>query len=225
MRTNMLPGLVGALQANASRQQERVRLFEMGLCFQPAADAGLEREAGDLSGDLSVVRQQPMLAIVLSGACVPEGWNQGRDDVDFFDIKGLMEQVFEWAGLVDVSYALRRDDVMHPGQSATVLVAGRPVGRLGRLHPEVETRLDVPRPIYFLEVEAEAVLQRGTRKYQAFSRYPSVRRDLALVVDEQVTVELNGKTVIREAHLPGMPPGPQSRRRAPKSPHRGRHHR
>jgi len=76
---------------------------------------------------------------------------------------------------------------MHPGQAATVLVAGRPVGRLGRLHPEVETRLDVPRPIYFLEVEAEAVLQRGTRKYQAFSRYPSVRRDLALVVDEQVT--------------------------------------
>ena len=187
MRTNMLSGLVGALQVNASRQQDRVRLFEMGLCFQPPADVGLEGEAGDLSGDLSVVRQQLMLAIVLSGACVPEGWNQGRDDVDFFDIKGLMEQVFDWAGLVDVSYVLRRDDVMHPGQAATVLVAGRPVGRLGRLHPEVETRLDVPRPIYFLEVEAEAVLQRGTRKYQAFSRYPSVRRDLALVVDEQVT--------------------------------------
>ncbi len=197
MRTSMLTGLVGALQINASRQQDRVRLFEIGLCFQPVAEADSKDEPDDRSAGPAAVRQTPMVAVVLSGPRTPERWNLGRDDVDYFDIKGLMEQVFEWAGVANVDYASRRDPVMHPGQAATVRVAGEPVGRLGRLHPEIETRLDVPRPIYFLEVEAAAVLERGMRKYQAFSRYPSVRRDLALVVDRQVTAAEIGR-VVRE---------------------------
>ncbi len=197
MRTSMLAGLVGALQINASRQQDRVRLFEIGLCFQPVAEAGSKDESDDRSGGPAAVRQTPMVAVLLSGPRTPEGWNLGRDDVDFFDIKGLMEQVFDWAGVANVDYALRRDPIMHPGQAASVLVAGKLVGRLGRLHPEIEARLDVARPIYFLEVEAAAVLERGIRKYQAFSRYPSVRRDLALVVDQQVTAGEIGR-VVRE---------------------------
>ena len=197
MRTSMLTGLVGALQINASRQQDRVRLFEIGLCFQPVAEADSKDEPDDRSGGPAAVRQTPMVGAVLSGPRAPERWNLGRDDVDFFDIKGLMEQVFDWAGVADVDYASRRDPIMHPGQAATVLVAGQSAGRLGRLHPEIEARLDVPRPVYFLEVEAAAVLERGMRKYQVFSRYPSVRRDLALVVDRQVTAAEIGR-VVRE---------------------------
>jgi phenylalanyl-tRNA synthetase beta chain len=128
-----------------------------------------------------------MVGVLLFGTRTPESWHRDRAEVDYFDVKGLLEQIFDWSALADVDYAARRDPVMHPGQAATVLVAGEPVGRLGRLHPEIETRLDLPGPVYFFEVVADVLRQRGMRKYQAFSRYPSVRRDLALVVDQQVT--------------------------------------
>ena len=176
-----------ALQVNAARQQERVRLFEIGLCFCPEGQ----------SGPATSVRQVTLAAGVLSGPRSLEVWNQARDDVDFFDVKGLVEQLFEWAGLPGCAFEALDDPIMHPGQAAAVLLDGRRVGRLGRLHPEVESRLDVSRPIYVFELEADAVLRRGLRKYRGISRYPSVRRDLALVVDRRVAAADIGR-IVRE---------------------------
>jgi phenylalanyl-tRNA synthetase beta chain len=178
MRTTMMPGLVGALRVNLSRQQERVRLFEVGQCFQPG-------ESGGGTGP-GRIRQQTMVAGILSGPRYPESWNQGRDEVDFFDLKGLVEQLIDWAGLEGVRFEASEDRVLHPGQAAAVLFDGEQAGRLGRLHPEIEERLEIARPVYFFELAAEAVLQRGARRFQGFSRYPSVRRDLALVVNREV---------------------------------------
>jgi phenylalanyl-tRNA synthetase beta chain len=170
MRTNLFTGLLNALRTNVSRQQERVRLFEIGLAFVPGAP----------------IRQEQRVGGVLYGPRLPENWASERDAVDFFDLKGVVERLFEWAGLADVVFVRCEDPVLHPGQSAAVHVGGVYAGRLGRLHPEVEARLDLAKPVYCFELDAAALLSRGPRRYRGISRYPSVRRDLAILVPRHV---------------------------------------
>ncbi len=175
MRTSMLPGLVDALQANIARQQDRVRLFEVGQCFLPAVD-----------GEDSDIEQPWMVGAALWGRRGPENWNLADEKVDFFDLKGDVERLISWTGRRDLTFERVEDPVLHPGQSARVLAAGQPVGRLGRLHPEIEQHLDVPGEVYLLEILADAVLSHSRRRHGVVSRYPSVRRDLAIVVPETV---------------------------------------
>jgi phenylalanyl-tRNA synthetase beta chain len=172
MRTNMLPGLIDALRANVARQQDRVRLFEVGQCF-------LRSEEGE-------VAQPTMVGAVLWGRRHPENWNLADENVDFFDLKGDVERLFSWTGRRDVSFERIEDPVLHPGQSAKILAGGEVVGRMGRLHPEIEQHLDVSGEIYLLEILADAVLSHARRRHGVVSRYPSVRRDLAIVVPEAV---------------------------------------
>jgi phenylalanyl-tRNA synthetase beta chain len=170
MRTNLLTGLLDALRTNVSRQQDRVRLFEIGLAFVPGRP----------------IRQELRVGGVLYGPRQPERWANERDAVDFFDLKGVVERLFEWAGLAAINFVRREDPVLHPGQSAAVTIDGAYAGRLGRLHPEVEARLDIAGPVYCFELDAQMLLQRGPRCYRPISRYPSVRRDLALVMPRDV---------------------------------------
>jgi len=172
MRTSMLPGLVDALRANIARQQDRVRLFEVGQCFLPT-------ENGE-------VAQPLMVGAVLWGRRHPESWNLADEAVDFFDLKGDMERLLSWSGRRDVTFRPADDPVLHPGQSAEILASGEVVGHLGRLHPEIEQHLDVTGEVYLLEVLADAVLSHTRRRHGVVSRYPSVRRDLAIVVPETV---------------------------------------
>ncbi len=177
MRTSMLPGLVDALRANIARQQDRVRLFEVGQCFLPSA------QAGDEGGE---VEQPWLLGAVIWGRRHPETWNLASDGVDFFDLKGDVERLISWTGRRDLTFARLEDPVLHPGQSAQILAAGEPVGRLGRLHPEIEQHLDVTGEVYVLEILADAVLSHARRRHGVVSRFPSVRRDLAIVVPQAV---------------------------------------
>ncbi len=170
MRTNLLPGLMDALRLNLSRQQERVWLFESGLCFQP--------------GDTLV--QSLRVGAVCCGPRSPVSWSQATEPVDFFDLKGVVERLLDWAGLAGVEYRPAEDPVLHPGQAAAVHVDGRPVGRIGRLHPEIELALDITKAVYLFELEGETLLERARRVNRGISRFPSVRRDLALVVDDAV---------------------------------------
>ena len=170
MRTSLLSGLVTALRNNLSRQATRVRLFETGQCFR--------KEADDLA-------QLTLCGGILFGPREREGWAHDRDRVDFFDVKGDVERLFALGGL-GVGYTKATDPVLHPGQSAVVLVDGEPAGRFGRLHPEVETVLELPSGVFVFELEEDAVLARRRRRHGSVSRQPSVRRDLALVVDCEV---------------------------------------
>ncbi|MGE0625527.1 MAG: phenylalanine--tRNA ligase subunit beta [Pseudomonadales bacterium] len=169
MRTSLFPSLVEALRANVSRQQDRVRLFEVGRCFH----------AGD------PVRQPVMLGMVLWGRRDPENWALPGASVDFFDLKGDLERVLAWTGQ-KAGFERLADPVLHPGQAAALIVGGQRVGRFGRLHPEFEQRLDMPGEIFLAEVEAQAVLAQARRWHGTVSRFPSVRRDLAIVVDRSV---------------------------------------
>jgi phenylalanyl-tRNA synthetase beta chain len=170
MRTSLLPGLLEALRFNVARQQDSIRLFEVGLCFKPGAELSQTLTLGGL----------------LSGRRQPESWGHGAQEVDFFDLKGDVERLFAWNGL-GVTYDRLTDPALHPGQAAGVYLDGVPLGRLGRLHPEIERALDITQPVFLFEFAAEQVMRRGRRTHRALSKYPSVRRDIALVVADHVS--------------------------------------
>lgn len=172
MRASLWPGLVKALQHNLNRQQDRVRLFESGLRF-----------VGQLEG----LKQEPMLAGVVCGSRLPEGWAQGRDVVDFFDVKADVEAVLGFAGALDsFSFVPGSHPALHPGQTARIEREGRLVGYVGAIHPELSKNLGLDRPVFVFELVLAEVALGKMPKFQELSRFPEVRRDLALVADKDV---------------------------------------
>ncbi|MDT4813096.1 Phenylalanine--tRNA ligase beta subunit [compost metagenome] len=184
MRSSLWPGLVSALRHNLNRQQSRVRLFESGLRF-----------VGQLEG----LKQEPMLAGVLCGSRLPEGWAHGRDAVDFYDAKADVEAVLGAAGdLGAFSFVPGEHPALHPGQTARIEREGRLVGFLGALHPELAKTLDLDQPVYLFELVLAEVMKGKLPSFSELSRFPEVRRDLALLVDREVPAE-SVLATIREA--------------------------
>ena len=172
MRSSLWPGLVKSLQHNLNRQQDRVRLFESGLRF-----------VGQLDG----LKQEPMLAGVVCGSRLPEGWAQGRDVVDFFDVKADVEAVLGFAGALDAfTFVPGKHPALHPGQTARIERDGREVGYVGAIHPELSKTLGLDRPVFVFELVLAEVAQGKMPKFQELSRFPEVRRDLALLADREV---------------------------------------
>ncbi|SEE12340.1 phenylalanine--tRNA ligase subunit beta [Pseudomonas coleopterorum] len=172
MRSSLWPGLVKALQHNLNRQQDRVRLFESGLRF-----------VGQLQG----LKQEPMLAGVVCGSRLPEGWAQGRETVDFFDVKADVEAVLGFAGALDAfTFVPGQHPALHPGQTARIERDGQEVGYLGALHPELVKSLGLDRAVFVFELVLAEVSEGRLPKFQELSRFPEVRRDLALLADRDV---------------------------------------
>ena len=171
MRTSLLPGLIDAVKKNTARQQDAGRLFEVGLVFKPVA--GLQQ-------DLTV-------GGILWGRRNLEAWHSDTAAVDFFDAKGVVEELGQWAGL-ELRFQPIQDSIMHPGQSAGIFLGEEPIGRVGTLHPEVARQLDID-SVYIFEMDGAAILQRPRRSHGAVSRYPSVRRDIAVVVQQDISAQ------------------------------------
>jgi phenylalanyl-tRNA synthetase beta chain len=183
MRSSLWPGLVKALQHNLNRQQDRVRLFESGLRF-----------VGQLEG----LKQEPMLAGVVCGSRLPEGWAQGRETVDFFDVKADVEAVLGFAGALDAfTFVPGQHPALHPGQTARIERNGQEVGYLGALHPELVKSLGLDRAVFVFELVLAEVSEGRLPKFQELSRFPEVRRDLALLADRDVAAS-SVLAVIRE---------------------------
>ena len=169
MRASLWPGLVKSLQHNLNRQQDRVRLFESGLRF-----------VGQLDG----LKQEPMLAGVVCGSRLPEGWAQGRDVVDFFDVKADVEALLGFAGAGDAfTFVPGNHPALHPGQTARIERDGKEVGYIGAIHPELSKTLGLDRPVFVFELVLAEVALGKMPKFQELSRFPEVRRDLALLAD------------------------------------------
>ncbi|MBC3339337.1 phenylalanine--tRNA ligase subunit beta [Pseudomonas proteolytica] len=172
MRSSLWPGLVKALSHNLNRQQDRIRMFESGLRF-----------VGQLDG----LKQEPMLAGVVCGSRLPEGWAQGRDPVDFFDVKADVEAVLGFAGALDAfAFVPGSHPALHPGQTARIEREGRLVGFVGAIHPELSKTLGLDRPVFVFELVLAEVAAGKMPKFSELSRFPEVRRDLALVADRDV---------------------------------------
>ncbi|ASP39339.1 phenylalanine--tRNA ligase subunit beta [Bacterioplanes sanyensis] len=175
MRTTLWAGLLGAVEHNMKRQQPRVRLFETGLRFVPTADGLL---------------QVPTLAMAIAGNRQPQGWSNEDSGVDFFDIKGDLESVLQRSGLLgDYRFVAAQHDALHPGQTARIEKDGQPVGWIGALHPQAQKSLDLKHAVYLVEIDLAAVQQRRVPAFGELSKFPEMRRDLALVVEQGVAVD------------------------------------
>ena len=179
MRTNLLPGLVGALQTNLARQQRRVRLFEYGQCFPSGRTEEVFRVGGIACGDR-----------------FPESWSAATEPMDFFDMKGDVERLLAVTGGA-YDFEPATDPVLHPGQSARVVSGDEVIGHFGRLHPEIEESLDLGVQVFVFELHADTLLEQPERRHQGISRFPSVRRDLALVIDREVSAR-DVESAVRE---------------------------
>ncbi len=185
MRTTLWSGLVKALKHNLNRQQSRVRLFESGLRFlQPP-------NQGEL--DFADVRQEMMLAGVVCGSRSPENWANGGGNVDFFDAKGDVEALLQLAGGVSqFEIVAGQHPALHPGQTAEIKRDGESIGFLGLMHPNTQKALDIGVNVYLFELDAAQLLKKPLPNATNLSKYPEVRRDIAIIVDEAVSArEIN----------------------------------
>ena len=181
MRTSLWPGLLQTARYNQARQQSRVRIFESGLRFVRQGDE---------------IAQTPGLAGLVSGERLPEQWSSSGQAVDFFDLKADLEALLSLTGAADAfSFVADAHPALHPGQSALIRYADKPVGRLGMLHPELEKRLDLGGATFLFEVDLTVIARGRLPGFESLSKYPSIRRDIAIVVDESVTFEAIRNTI------------------------------
>ncbi|MFP0677217.1 phenylalanine--tRNA ligase subunit beta [Acinetobacter baumannii] len=175
MRSTLLSSLIPCVQYNLNRQQSRVRFFELGLRFDYQK-----------ANSIQDLKQIPTLALVAVGSREPESWHAKPQPMDFFDFKGEVEEILA-AGRVKVEYVRSERPWLHPGQSAEILVDGQSIGYLGRLHPSLENELDLS-TTWVAELDQAAVLQSYVSNFTELSRFPSVRRDIALLISDNINV-------------------------------------
>ncbi|UTV26563.1 phenylalanine--tRNA ligase subunit beta [Photobacterium atrarenae] len=175
MRLGLIQGLLNTVVHNQKRQQPRVRLFEYGLRFIPCDSA----ENG--------MRQEPMLAGVIVGTRSEEHWDIDTNTVDFFDLKGDLEAVLELTAN-DKAYSFKaaKHPALHPGQTAAIVVDGKEIGVIGTVHPELERKFGLNGRTIVFEIEWSAIDSRVIPEAVALSKFPANRRDIAVVVNEDV---------------------------------------
>ena len=173
MRSSLWPGLVQSLIYNRNRQQDRVRLFELGKTFERRGKATVEK---------------PVIAGIATGSALPKQWGAETRELDFFDIKGDIEALIALTGCAD---EFRFDAALHPalhsGQSAQIFRNKEKIGWIGALHPEILAKLDIDRATYIFQMDLMSLKSGKLPRFAPISKYPAIRRDLAIIVDEQVT--------------------------------------
>jgi phenylalanyl-tRNA synthetase beta chain len=171
MRSSLLGGLLAALRTNLSRKQPRVRLFEVGGCFAAQADSYVQHER---------------LAGLAYGGALSEQWGVSSRNVDFYDVKGDVEALFAPRSL---QFKAEPYPASHPGRSAKILLDGHAIGWVGELHPQWQQQYDLPLAVVWFEVDLVALLAASVPFASEVSKFPPVRRDLAVVVEESVSVQ------------------------------------
>ncbi len=174
LRTSLRAGLLSALAHNQKFEQSGIRLFEIGKIFLPrGTDLPEEKE---------------MLCAVLSGPRHELSWHPDKEMLDLFDAKGVVENILSRLDLRG-GFEASNDEGLLLGRGATIIVDNDRIGVLGELHPKVAEAFEVSGVVCLVEVDLHKLLTKlaGAKKYQPISRFPSIRRDIALVVDEQVS--------------------------------------
>jgi len=171
MRTNLWTGLLQALQYNQKRQQSRIRLFETGLRFVKTDEELL---------------QQQCISGVACGSRYPEQWDVKEQAIDFFDVKADVEALLQLAG-IPYHFKPAEHEALHPGQTAAIFHNEKQIGLIGALHPKLIAELDLIAPVFLFELQLDDLLAKQVTKFSAISKYPSVRRDLALLISQEFT--------------------------------------
>jgi phenylalanyl-tRNA synthetase beta chain len=174
MRTSLWPGLLDAAIKNNNRQQNRVRLFESGLRFITKSD-GLD--------------QRKSLAWLATGPVNEEQWAEKQRAIDFYDIKADIEALLLLTGRIDrLSFIAVPHPALHPGQSAEIILGSERAGWVGMLHPQLEKQLGFDQRVFLVELDQSTLLGRDVPRFSSLSRFPTVRRDIAVIVDDAIPV-------------------------------------
>jgi phenylalanyl-tRNA synthetase beta chain len=175
LRQSLWPGLINAARLNVTHQRQRLRLFEIGPQFA-AAQRGVAETA--------------VVAGLALGTRAAEHWDGAGPEVDYFDVKGDVEAVLRLTGATpEFRFEAATHPALTPGRTARILRGARPVGWLGALHPELAKRIDKKRTAVVFALELDAVSPAVMPAFERYSRFPSIRRDLAIVVAEEVSAE------------------------------------
>ena len=171
MRLSLWPGLIRALLYNQNRQQERVRLFEIGRRFLAKPDGGTD--------------EQPVIAGIVTGPVFPEQWGAKMRAADFFDVKGDVEALLALGGQRRYQFRPGQHPALHPGQVAEIALLGtanETVGLIGTLHPDIQAKTGLEKSAILFELHLSALQASIIPQFQEISRYPAIRRDLALIL-------------------------------------------
>jgi phenylalanyl-tRNA synthetase beta chain len=179
MRTSLAAGLVDNIRYNINRRVARARVFEVGRVFL--------REGSAQAGPLGVegIRQPVRVGGAAFGSVSDEQWGEPRRQADFFDVKGDVEVLL---GPAPVAFRRADHPALHPGRSADVVLDGQVVGWIGELHPRWQQKYELPGPVVLFELDADILTRRGFPRHSEVSRYPGVRRDIAVTVNAEVPV-------------------------------------
>lgn len=171
MRTSLWSGLLRAWTYNRARQQPRAKLFELGVCFM--------RQGG-------AIVEVPRIAGLAAGSVRPEQWGEPVRAIDFYDVKGDLEALFATSA-ASLSAVAEAHPALHPGRSARLRVDGRACGWLGQLHPAQARLFDLSEAPILFEIDWSALAQLRVPRAESLSEFPSSRRDLALLLPDDVT--------------------------------------
>ena len=183
MRTTLWTGLVNAAKYNLSRQQQRVRFFEIGLCFLQQNDS---------------LQQLLKLGGIVLGTVYPEQWGiKQKKAIDFFDIKHDVESILQLFGSTQmIKYIPKPHPALHPGKSTQIWLADMPIGIVGEIHPTVQQKFAWTKPAYLFEIDLSNIFNELKKTFHEFSRFPSIHRDIAIVINEDIVwQDINQKII------------------------------
>ena len=174
MRSSLIPGLLEAVQYNLNRQQNRVRLFESGLSFN------LGKE----------LKQSLKIAAIATGEIEPEQWDTKQSSCDYYDIKGDVEALLRLqSSSKAVKFMASEHEFLHPGQSSDIYIENQYVGFVGVLHPSLLKQYGLETAPVFFELDIEHIFDENVVKFSEISKFPSIRRDISILVDENISYE------------------------------------
>jgi phenylalanyl-tRNA synthetase beta chain len=175
MRTNLWPGLISAYLYNVNRQQNRIRLFEIGNCFVP--------QHNQLQQNLNV-------GFLAAGDLYPEQWGTAKKATDFFDIKHDIELIFNALGIAqDIHYQSLTHSALHPGCCTGIFFKNKLIGHIGELHPSIIQKLEITQKIYLVNFDLDGIEKTPVNKFSEISKFPAITRDLAVIVDQQLPAQ------------------------------------
>lgn len=173
MRGSLLPGMLSAASTNLSRQQERVRFFEIGKTFH---------------GSLKKPQETVRVSFLALGPGTEEQWATSSQHIDFFDIKGDLEALLQMTGCVAEFDVVSTEHVaLQAGQAACIERNGERIGIIGKLHPRIAKAFNIKKDIFVVEIDAEKMFSTRVPIATGISKFPTIRRDIAVIIDDNIS--------------------------------------
>lgn len=186
LRTLLLPGLIETAKYNINHGQNNVQIFEIGRVYAPAGKGKLPEES-------------LKIGVLLTGFWQSGEWYSQEEEVNFFDLKGILELLMEDLRIKNWKLEEETYPFLHPGKSAALFIGKRESGFLGEIHPQVQLESDLPAKIYIFELKFDSLVK-NARLYQAYPsipRYPGIDYDISILVDKEKSSEEIEKIILK----------------------------